>query len=291
MEWNLLLYEEKALAKEGQLHSWEKDEAVRRGISCGTWSGALSEQIIKETCARHSTAPENLLIIVTTRSEWELARYLGIAALPYAPAAEAQGRVFFEDAWIVVEGFAEVDYDFFLKCYERSHNLPWEILRTKRCHLRELTLADLDDLFLLYEKPGVTRYMEGLYERKEEEDYQRAYIEHMYRYYGYGMWLVCTNGDDRVIGRAGLEHREYHGQFELEMGYLIAPDEQNKGYATEICRAIIEYARDNLDFPAINCLIHKDNHASRKLAIRLGFTFLEKMMEHGQEMERYIYCF
>ncbi len=290
MEWNLLLYEATALAKEEQLHSWEKGEAAARGIRCVTWSGELSQQTIDGICARYDAAPESLLVIVTKKQEWELVRQLNAAALPYAPAG-TQDTVFFEGAWIVVEGFEEVDYDFLLKCYERAHDLPWEILRTKRCHLRELTLSDLDDLFLLYGKPGVTKYMEGLYERSEEENYQRAYIANMYRYYGYGMWLVCTNDDDRVIGRAGLEHREYHGQFELEMGYLIAPEEQHKGYATEVCRAILKYARTNLDFPSVNCLIQTENTASKNLAGKLGFTLLEKMTEDGQEMDRYIYCF
>ena len=75
------------------------------------------------------------------------------------------------------------------------------------------------------------------------------------------------------------------------MGYLIAPEEQHKGYATEVCRAILEYAHTNLDFPSVNCLIQTENTASKNLAAKLGFTFLEKMTEDGQEMDRYIYCF
>ena len=105
------------------------------------------------------------------------------------------------------------------------------------------------------------------------------------------MWLVCRKESGEVIGRAGLEHRDYHGVTELEMGYLIAPSEQRKGYATEICRAIMEYARENLDFPRINCLIHPDNVISKNFAERLGFSFLEKIIADGAEMDRYIYCF
>jgi RimJ/RimL family protein N-acetyltransferase len=149
----------------------------------------------------------------------------------------------------------------------------------------------MDALFALYEQPGVTDYMEGLYEREEEERYERAYIENMYRYYGYGMWLVCKKETGEIIGRAGLEHRDYHGTAELEMGYMIAPSEQRKGYAAEVCRALMEYARENLDFSRINCLIRADNSVSKHLAERLGFTFFEKIDINGTEMDRYTYCF
>jgi RimJ/RimL family protein N-acetyltransferase len=274
---------------------------------------------------------EDCLFIVTSENEWEAAVQLGLAALPYVPAGEhseataatgasaAENTAIYTDisepqasdaetvgnklpdtdssaphfdgAWIVVEGFDDVDYDFLNKCYQRAHNLPWEILTTERCFLREFALSDMDALFALYEQPGVTDYMEGLYEREEEERYERAYIENMYRYYGYGMWLVCKKETGEIIGRAGLEHRDYHGTAELEMGYLIAPSEQRNGYASEVCRALIEYARENLDFSRINCLIRADHLVSKHLAERLGFTFLEKMDINGTEMDRYIYCF
>ena len=87
-------------------------------------------------------------------------------------------------------GLEEVDTEFLLRTFQRKHHLPWRILETKRCYLREITLDDMDDLFDLYNKKGITDYIEPLYERQEEEEYQRAYIENMYGYYGYGMWLA-----------------------------------------------------------------------------------------------------
>lgn len=91
---------------------------------------------------------------------------------------------------ILLLGLEEVDTEFLLRTFQRKHHLPWRILETKRCYLREITLDDMDDLFDLYNKKGITDYIEPLYERQEEEEYQRAYIENMYGYYGYGMWLA-----------------------------------------------------------------------------------------------------
>ena len=79
-----------------------------------------------------------------------------------------------------------------------------------------------------------------------------------------GMWLVFSRETGKLIGRAGLEHDE--------MGYMIAPKFQNQGYATEVCRFIIDYARENTDFEELYCRIDERNEASVRLAKRLGFV-------------------
>jgi RimJ/RimL family protein N-acetyltransferase len=287
MQFRALLYVKSEIAREQALLEWMDTEAPAFGVQCVDIGKAADEEQLRRAAVTCGVSLADGLFIVTTEAEWNLAGQLDIAALPLVCA----GAPRFDGAWLVVEGFDEVSYDFLNKCYQRAHGLPWEILTTERCRLREFSMEDMDALFALYAQPGVTDYMEGLYEREEEERYEQAYIEHMYRYYGYGMWLVTKKDTGAVIGRAGLEHREYHGVTELEMGYLIAPDEQRKGYATEVCRALMEYARENLDFSRINCLIGEGNTVSKHLAERLGFTFSEKICVNGQKMERYIYCF
>lgn len=207
---------------------------------------------------------------------------LGLATVGYQ---EAESDIFLH-ADMVVEGFEEVDFDFLQKIWQRHHHIPWTILETERLLIRELELSDLDDLFEVYSYPGMTEYMEGLYSYEEEKEYQRAYIENMYRFYGYGMWLVYEKNTNKLIGRAGLEHRdELDG--ELELGYAIGTPFQRKGYATEACEAIITYAREYLDFDGIVCLIEPGNKASKHLAGKLGFTFQKIQSIHGTDMEKY----
>ncbi len=59
-------------------------------------------------------------------------------------------------AWMVIEGFEEVDDEFLERIFQRCHGQPWEIARTKRCVIRELSLEDLPALEKLYQKEGVT---------------------------------------------------------------------------------------------------------------------------------------
>ena len=302
MELRAILYEERAIQGEKGLLQWMETDAAKYGIMCLAMEYPMNAQKVSERLCENGIDCMDCLMIVTRQEEWLGAHELGLAALPYVNdnkisesmepghnlLQQEQKAPCFEGAWMITEGFDEIDYDFLNKCYQRAHNLPWRILETKRCYLRELALEDIDALFALYEQPGVTDYMEGLFERAEEEQYQRAYIDNIYRYFGYGMWLVCKRENDKIIGRAGLEHRDYKGQTELEMGYMISPCEQNKGYATEVCQAIVKYARDNLDFSRVNCLIQYDNLVSRHLAEKLNFSFEEDIVEQGKLMKRYV---
>ena len=228
---------------------------------------------------------KNSLLIASTKETIAFAKEIGIAVLAYAnPNLPKQ------DFWgveMVVEGFEEVEADFLIKAFQRYHNLPWTIAETKRCIIRELSLEDMEGLFELYSHKELTRYMEELFPYEQEKEYQKAYIQNMYRYFGYGMWLVFLKETGELIGRAGLEHREYHDEAELELGYLIAPKFQKQGFATEVCTAILNYAKQEVYFPHINCLIEKDNVASIVLAKKLGFIFVEEMQQEEKQMLRF----
>lgn len=188
-------------------------------------------------------------------------------------------------------GLEEVDTEFLLRTFQRKHHLPWRILETKRCYLREITLDDMDDLFDLYNKKGISDYIEPLYERQEEEEYQRAYIENMYGYYGYGMWLVKGKDTHQLIGRAGIDYRKLLDEEIIEMGYVIAPEYQRQGYAYEVCQAIMAWVKNNLEFRRIDCLVEPGNEASLGLLHKLGFQETEKIKQDGKIFRHFWYFY
>ena len=102
------------------------------------------------------------------------------------------------------------------------------------------------------------------------------------------MWLVFSKETGALIGRAGLEHREYHEEIELELGYIIGTRYQGQGLATEICEAILNYAKENIGFERINTLIEDGNVPSEKLTRKLGFVHVEDFELDGKIMHRYI---
>ena len=233
--------------------------------------------------------PDNTLLIAATDSTIVLGKELGIATMAYRnPEIPGQS---YSGVDMLVEGFDEVDVDFLEKVWQRYHRIPWTILETERCVVRELTLDDLDALFELYGDGEIDKYTDPLYPYEEEKEFQRAYIENMYRYFGYGLWLVFSKETGELIGRAGLEHREYHEEIELELGYIIGTRYQGQGLATEVCKTILDYAKENTGFERINVLIEAGNSASEKLAEKLGFAHEEDFELDRKVMHRYIKYF
>ena len=100
------------------------------------------------------------------------------------------------------ENISELDFDYLEKVYRRYVGIPWEILTTERCLIRETGAEDLDALYEIYADPSVTKYTEGLYpERAKEEAYLKDYTENMYYFYNYGVWTICDRMTGQVIGR------------------------------------------------------------------------------------------
>lgn len=234
----------------------------------------------------HQLQPEHCLLLASTDRVLSIIEGMEVAGLGYLNPQIAGQKL--TQAKMLVENFEEVDFRFLERVYQRKHKIPWTVIETRRCYLREMTLEDLDDLYVLYQGKSITKYMEGLYEdRKKEEEYTSKYIENMYHFYGYGMWLAVDKVTGRLIGRAGLNSLNLHGQPALEMGYVIAEEFQNQGYATELCQEILRFAENETGFEEVHCLIHKENKVSIHLAQNLGFIWQEELEVQGKLLQRY----
>lgn len=264
-------------------------------IECPRWTDSAGkpleilvfadEKEMESAFEQEKDRVNNALLIASTDAAITCGIRLGIAVMGYVnPAFPGQS---YRGVAMLAEGMEEIDTDFLEKVHARWHRIPWKILETERCVVRELSLEDLDGLFELYADREMTRFTEGLYPYEEEKEYQRAYIENMYRFFGYGMWLVFLKESGELIGRAGLEHREIGGETELELGYLIGKKYQGNGYALEVCHAIVEYAAANTDFPCINCIVQKDNKISVHIAEKLGFVMAGEL-ENDKKMYRFV---
>lgn len=189
------------------------------------------------------------------------------------------------------ESFEGITADYFVTVYKRYYGLPLDILKTERLCVREISVDDIDSLYDIYEDAFSVKYIEGLYQNKNDEiEYTKSYIKNMYGFYGYGMWVVTEKISGRLIGRAGLENREIDGKTYLELGYLIEKSYRRKGYATEACMAILDYAKTELGATEVLALIRRENNASLKTAVRLGFKDIGKnfINENGETLMQFI---
>jgi RimJ/RimL family protein N-acetyltransferase len=160
-------------------------------------------------------------------------------------------------------------------------------LTTERLYLREITVEDVDRIYEIYADEEVTKYIERLYDNPDKEkEFTSEYINNMYKFYEYGIWVVCLKENDKIIGRAGLSNREVDGVNRLELGYVIGVPYQKKGYAFEVCCEICRYAKAVLCEDEIVCFIEKGNYPSIKLAKKLGFEYEQDVITRENMTEK-----
>lgn len=227
---------------------------------------AVEDTLRQET---GSAETEGLLILCDSP---DLAATLAAAGWPVAGWLPAGGqRQTFRAVTYVLSDITELEPDTYEKVYERTAGLPWTILTTPRCRVREMTLADLPGLYRLYDDPAARQYLEGPDPDPEQEKARlSAYIHKVYGLYGYGYWAVVDPGSGELVGRVGFEPYQA-GAAAVSFGYLIRADRRRQGLAEEVCRAVLDYAQRNLGFPGICAETAPGNTASRKLLLRLGF--------------------
>lgn len=169
----------------------------------------------------------------------------------------------------------ECEAAFFEGIMKRFKGEPWNILETERCLVRETSVEDVDAFYKLYEHEEITKYMEPLFEDRDEEiEYTKSYIKNVYEFYGFGMWTVVEKNTGKVIGRAGVSYRE---GFSLpELGFMIGKNYQRQGYAYEVCSAIADYMYENHEMEEILIFIEPKNTPSIFLAKKLGAFFYKE---------------
>lgn len=154
-----------------------------------------------------------------------------------------------------------------------------KILETERLVLRHLVPSDLDSLFALYRDPDVRRYIpEGTLTYEETKEELEWFLNGHPSHPELGLWATVHKGSNEFIGRCGLLPWTLRDRHEVEVSYLLAKQYWGQGLATEAARAIVEYAFGRLGLSRLICMIDPENHASIKVASKIGMS-LEAEME------------
>ena len=184
----------------------------------------------------------------------------------------------------------ELDPEFEKRDALRKAGIPVEIARTDQLLIRETIDSDISELYRIGTDQAVRKYIAPMQPTLEEEIvYTKAYVRHMYAFYDFGLWTVLEKdayGQERVIGRAGLFPSErLAGQ--IEMGYMIAPECQGKGYGKETAETVLRYAFNVLDLEEVHLFVEKENKASVKLAETLLIKVPGGQKEKWQDLAHF----
>ena len=75
----------------------------------------------------------------------------------------------------------------------------------------------------------------------------------------------------KMVGKVGYNYLDWDNR-NTEMGYWLGASFQGKGLVTKSCRALIDYAFNELDLNRIEIRCGVENKRSRKIPEKLGFT-------------------
>lgn len=208
---------------------------------------------------------EDTLLITDCHESIKKASQAGITCVGYEAAGSES---FIPGADMVIQGFEELNTDFFELIFQHSHGQPWTIDRTERLIIRETVIEDFEALFDLYQDKSITYYMPAIESREE----MAHYIQNMYKFYHYGLWTVIEAASGQIIGRVGLDNQMYNGEMVIELGYMIGAPYQRNGYGKEAARASMNYAFEVVGIKELYVFVHQENTASCRLANHLGFA-------------------
>jgi len=154
------------------------------------------------------------------------------------------------------------------------------ILVTERLILRYQQRSDVPALVDLWADPDVTRYLGGPRDREWlesvfEETAEEPYAEEC------DLWPVVERATGRVVGHCGLLEKEVEGTPEIELTYVFARFAWGRGYATEMGRALKDYAFEELRLQRLIALIEPENVASERVARKIGMRFDREVVRPG----------
>lgn len=160
---------------------------------------------------------------------------------------------------------------------------PTYILETERLSLREFTLRDSAFIIELLNTPGWIEFIgdRNIKTTADAKEYLKNGPLKSYKLNGFGLALVEIKNNKRAIGMCGIIKRE--NLENPDIGFAFLPEFTGKGFAFEIAKATMDYAKDVLKLPNIFAITVPSNTRSIKLLEKIGLKFTRAFNFPGDE--------
>lgn len=167
------------------------------------------------------------------------------------------------------------------------------MIETDRLILRTWRKDDILPFAEINRDEVVMEYLpKTLSPEETEQFYRRIVAEH--DVYGYGLYAVEAKEDGRFIGYVGLHHFDFDAPFSpgVEIGWRLAREYWDKGYATEAAKACLDYARKCGLFNEVYSFTAVCNNRSERVMQKIGMEhqgfFLHPALPEGDRLQRHV---
>jgi [ribosomal protein S5]-alanine N-acetyltransferase len=141
---------------------------------------------------------------------------------------------------------------------------PNILLNSKRLFLRRVENDDLELLKKLFCDPEMMRYLGRAWTldfvTETMLEWHNEWGKNNY-YYG----VLVRKDTSEAVGIAGFTENTIPEEAGIEFTWFIVPEQQKKGYATEVTQAILAYAFEQTKMDRVLAETHPENIASKRV--------------------------
>jgi ribosomal-protein-alanine N-acetyltransferase len=159
-------------------------------------------------------------------------------------------------------------------------NIP--ILETAR----PFKMGDVEALFRIANQEDIFKYFPNPepWTLEKTEKFIQYQLEH-WNWHAYGWWGVELLDRPELVGWNGLQYLP--DTDEIEVGYLMSRAFQGRGWTTEGVQASLGFAFNQLGIQSIIAIIHPENIASQRVAMKCGLLLVDYNNYFGMDCFRY----
>jgi ribosomal-protein-alanine N-acetyltransferase len=143
---------------------------------------------------------------------------------------------------------------------------------TERLGMYRLRHEDAEEIFYTYaSKPEATKYVSWPTHQSLADT--RKYLAFARRGWEAGIdySYAIRLGNRRLIGSCGV----VNDRGVIQFGYILSPSQWGQGYATEVCRKLMEILSELPDIKSIGTFVDAENVASAKVLLKSGLQQVE----------------
>ncbi|MGY8872958.1 MAG: GNAT family N-acetyltransferase [Pseudomonadales bacterium] len=152
---------------------------------------------------------------------------------------------------------------------------------------RQLSQQDLSALTEILSDPDVMKYsVHGVC----DEHATRKFIDwcqECYSSYGVGSWALVEKSSGGLVGFCGVSPEMVDGIEEMNLGYRLARNFWNQGFATEAVKGVINYVCTQKSIRSVVVIIEPEHKASLRVCEKAGFSSYTNLEFHGKPVRLY----
>jgi ribosomal-protein-alanine N-acetyltransferase len=153
------------------------------------------------------------------------------------------------------------------------------IFETKRILVRQFTPADEEDFVAMNANEEVMRYIRPAKTREDAIAFLHENLDLYKSMPGYGRWAAIDKTRNRFAGSFAVIPLQYTPH--IQIGYLLMPPWWGKGLASEMLLGGLDYCRVNLALSYVVAVTRQQNHPSKHILRKAGFSEVGLHYEDG----------